>query len=68
MPVFLRVVKEVQVTGTLKQMKVGLRDEGVRPGKLGEGDEMFWMERGGECWKPLGPEDWEGIVGGRARL
>lgn len=66
-PLFLRVTKEFEVTGTMKHQKVGLRNQGVDPGKTGE-DEMFWLPPGGDRYVRFGKGDWERISGGSAKL
>ena len=64
-PVFLRKVGEVRVTGNMKQMKAGLRGEGVDPGKLG-GEKVFWLK--GVRYVEFTREDWEELRGGRVKL
>lgn len=66
-PLFLRLMKQVEVTGTLKHQKVALRNEGVDPANLGN-DEIYWLERGAEGYKKLDPRDWKRIVKGDAKL
>ena len=66
-PLFLRVMKHVEVTGTLKHQKVELRKEGVEPSKTGA-DEMYWLERGGERYVPFDEKGWSRIQNGEARL
>ena len=41
-PVFLRLMNDIQVTGTLKHQKATLRQEGVDASKTG-GDALFWL-------------------------
>ena len=66
-PLFLRLLKEVEVTGTLKHQKVTLRNEGVDPAKTGA-DEIFWLESGAEKYTAFSEKDWQRIVGGSAKL
>lgn len=66
-PLFLRLMKHVEVTGTLKHQKVALRKEGADPANIGE-DEMYWLERGGERYVKLNDTDWKRIVSGEAKL
>lgn len=66
-PLFLRVVKQFEVTGTNKYTKHGLRTEGVDPEKTG-GDVVFWLPPGAEGYQRFGKRDWEGIVGGGVKL
>lgn len=67
-PLFLRLMKdELEVTGTLKHQKVALRNEGVDPSKVGN-DQMFWLQPGGQAYEGFGEREWQGIVGGQAKL
>ncbi|THW93209.1 acetyl-CoA synthetase-like protein, partial [Aureobasidium pullulans] len=66
-PLFLRVVREFEVTGTAKYTKHGLREQGVDPGKVGE-DGLFWLPVGAEAYTEFGKRDWEGVVGGGVKL
>ena len=66
-PLFLRLMKQVDVTGTLKHQKVALRNEGVDPDKLGI-DEVFWLEPGADRYRRFGKKDWEQICNGSAKL
>lgn len=66
-PVFLRVMTHVEVTGTHKHQKVALRNEGVDPEKVGE-DEVFWLEPGAEGYRRFGGREWKRVVGGEAKL
>jgi acyl-CoA synthetase (AMP-forming)/AMP-acid ligase II len=66
-PLFLRVVKEFEVTGTAKYTKHGLREQGVDPSKVGE-DGLFWLPVGAEAYQKFGKRDWDGVVGGGVKL
>lgn len=66
-PIFLRVMRHVETTGTHKHQKVKLREEGADPGKVGE-DELFWLEPGAEEYRRFGQGEWKRIVGGGAKL
>ncbi|KAH0108420.1 acetyl-CoA synthetase-like protein, partial [Aureobasidium melanogenum] len=66
-PLFLRVVKEFEVTGTSKYTKHGLREQGVDPSKTGE-DALYWLPVGAEAYEEFGKRDWENIVGGGVKL
>lgn len=66
-PLFLRVMREMQVTGTNKQQKHLLRAEGVDPIKAREaGDILFWL-RGG-TYVEFEDEDWQKLKLGRIQL
>ena len=64
-PLFLRLCKDMQSTGTLKQQKYAVRLQGVDPAKTGD-DELFWL-RGGTYVK-FSKKDWEELNGGRVKL
>ena len=64
-PIFLRMVKEVAITGNMKQMKAGLRGEGVDPAKLGKG-RVYWL-KGGK-YVAFTSEDWEQLSRGRVKF
>lgn len=64
-PLFLRRLKKMQITGTNKQQKHVVRGEGVDPAKVGE-DELFWLKGG--TYVKFGKGDWEELNGGRVRL
>ncbi|KLU83768.1 fatty acid transporter [Magnaporthiopsis poae ATCC 64411] len=64
-PVFLRLVDEMQSTGTNKQQKQELRAQGVDPAKTG-GDPIFWAREG--TYVPFTAEDWEKLEKGEVRL
>lgn len=66
-PIFLRLRKHVEVTGTLKHQKVALRNEGVDPDNVGE-DEIWWWKPGDEGYTQFRKQDWTRIVGGEAKL
>jgi len=66
-PLFLRVVKEFEVTGTAKYTKHGLREQGVDPGKVGE-DGLFWLPVGADAYEEFGKRDWDNVVGGGVKL
>lgn len=73
-PVFLRIVARSSHIHNFKQNKVGLRQEGVDPTKLGahekEGsqDEFLWLKPGSESYVPFVKNDWNMLSKGEARL
>lgn len=66
-PVFVRVQSGVglQTTGTNKQQKHVLRDQGADPSKT-EGDQMFWLKDG--TYAPWGVKEWRLLEAGEIRL
>lgn len=67
LPLFLRVIKDhkTQTTGTMKQQKNHLRDEGVSPQKTGD-EPVFWLRNG--TYQRFGERDWAELNGGRVKL
>lgn len=66
-PLFVRVVKQFEVTGTNKYTKHGLREQGVDISKVGD-DKLFWLRPGAEAYEKFGKKEWEGLVGGGVKL
>lgn len=64
-PRFLRFVRNAEKTGNHKQLKVGLRKEGIDPRKIG-GDEVYWLQNG--AYVKFGEADWNSLIAGKARL
>lgn len=66
-PLFLRLVKgELEITGTVKQTKVQLRNEGVDPESVGE-DQVLWLPTQ-DSYEPFAKKDWQALVSGQAKL
>lgn len=64
-PIFLRVRDgEMVTTGNFKQVKHGLRVEGVDPEKCK--DEIWWLR--GKEYRRFTKKDWEELKGGKVRL
>ena len=64
-PLFLRILKKIQMTGTNKQQKHHVRLQGINPAKT-EGDEFFWLKGG--SYVPFRPRDWEDLNNGSVKL
>ncbi|KAH9211584.1 AMP-binding enzyme [Leptodontidium sp. 2 PMI_412] len=64
-PLFLRLTKQMELTGTNKQQKHVVRSQGVDPAKMGE-DELFWLKGG--TYVRFGEGDWMELNGGRVKL
>ncbi|KAL2136993.1 hypothetical protein VTI74DRAFT_11175 [Chaetomium olivicolor] len=66
-PLFLRLLKEVgmQNTGTNKQQKHLLRQQGIDPANV-DGDALFWLKEG--TYVPFGPRDWKALEQGAVKL
>jgi acyl-CoA synthetase (AMP-forming)/AMP-acid ligase II len=71
-PVFLRLLRDEGAsnrTGTNKQQKVALRDEGVDPAKVeAKGDLVFWLPPGGEAYQRFGAKEWSRLTSGELKL
>ena len=65
-PLFVRAVREIRATGTNKQQKHVLREQGVDPQRLGPGERMYWLRDG--TYVPFREKDWEELQGGMVRL
>ena len=64
-PIFLRAVREAAITGNMKQLKAGLRGEGVDPAKVGE-EKVYWLQGG--RYVEFTSRDWEALKEGRVKL
>ncbi|KAL1796886.1 hypothetical protein ACET3X_005426 [Alternaria dauci] len=66
-PVWIRVTKEMQLTGTNKQQKVELQREGIDPRVVEEkGDVLYWLRDG--TYKRFTLQDLKSIEGGDVKL
>lgn len=64
-PLFIRVVDKMETTGTQKQLKVRLRNEGVDPNVVK--DPIFWLQNG-NVYKAFTTSDWVALQNGRVKL
>lgn len=64
-PIFLRVTKQMELTGTNKQQKYVVRSQGVDPMKTGA-DELYWLRDG--RYVRFGHGEWQELNGGRVKL
>ncbi|KAI8925060.1 fatty acid transport protein [Entophlyctis helioformis] len=65
-PLFIRIMPEMQMTGTHKQVKYDLRNQGCNPSKVK--DPLFWLAPGATEYTPFTAEDYNKLGAGRARL
>lgn len=65
-PVFVRMLPEMESTGTFKQRKVTLRNEGIDLDKIR--DEMFYFDADEKKYIPYTREVYNSIVTGKSRL
>lgn len=64
-PIFLRLMPEMQTTGTHKHQKHNLRTEGVDPSKV-DLNTVYWLQD--REYVPFREKDWKMIVEGAAKL
>ena len=65
-PIFLRRMAAFEVTGTFKQQKVQLREQGIQVDKIS--DPIFWLNPATQKYEPFGPEQLRSITAGQAKL
>lgn len=69
-PIFVRVSDNIQATGTNKQLKNDLRNEGIDPSAVsassGGRDKLFWLK--GNQYVPFTQADWENLQIGKVKL
>ncbi|KAG0343168.1 hypothetical protein BG004_005456 [Podila humilis] len=63
-PLFIRKVPEMEITGTFKQRKVELVNEGINPDTIS--DEMLWLD--GHSYKPFKTSEHQRVINGSAKL
>ncbi|KPI38331.1 Fatty acid transporter protein [Cyphellophora attinorum] len=70
-PLFLRIMKEMEYTGTNKMQKGRLKAEGIDVAKIHAGettDLLYWLPPGRDEYMPYGSRDWESIQSGKVKL
>ena len=65
-PAFVRIVPEMDVTGTLKQRKRDLAADGYDPTRVT--DPLYARDDAAASYRPLTDEVWRAIQGGRLRF
>eukprot|EP01065_Artemidia_motanka_P043925 TRINITY_DN6177_c0_g2_i1.p1 TRINITY_DN6177_c0_g2~~TRINITY_DN6177_c0_g2_i1.p1 ORF type:complete len:665 (+),score=274.10 TRINITY_DN6177_c0_g2_i1:90-1997(+) len=65
-PLIVRFVQQVELTGTFKHKKVDYRKEGCNPENVK--DEMWWFNPAVKAFQGYGSEQYQSIVSGKARL
>ncbi|TKA56719.1 hypothetical protein B0A53_01914 [Rhodotorula sp. CCFEE 5036] len=66
-PHFIRLVDSLEQTGTAKQTKVALRNEGVDPDAVGT-DLVYWLDPDSRVYRPFKREHWEALKAGKVKL
>ncbi|HEY0107824.1 MAG TPA: long-chain-acyl-CoA synthetase [Rhizomicrobium sp.] len=65
-PVFLRLLPQLEITGTFKQRKVELVKDGFDPGTIR--DPLYWLDPASGAYEPLTAEAVDAIATGRVKL
>jgi fatty-acyl-CoA synthase len=65
-PLFLRLQPEIEITGTFKQRKVDLVEEGFDPRKIAV--PLYWLNPATARYERLGERDYDAICDGRIKL
>ncbi len=65
-PIFLRLVKQVQATGNNKQQKHVLRTQGIDPDQIPEDEKIYWLQMG--RYVPFERKDWNALTAGKVWL
>jgi fatty-acyl-CoA synthase len=65
-PLFIRLQKQLEVTGTFKVRKVDLVNDGFNPAKIA--DELLWLDCTTNSYKPLDSQTYNGILAREVRL
>jgi fatty-acyl-CoA synthase len=65
-PVFLRLTPEMEITGTFKQRKVELVQEGFDPAKIAE--PIYWLDHATQAYERLDAAQYAAIVSGQVKL
>ncbi|KAF9280229.1 hypothetical protein BGZ68_007426 [Mortierella alpina] len=63
-PIFIRKMPEMEITGTFKQRKVELVNEGIDPKTIA--NEMLWLD--GHHYKPFKAAEHQRVISGKAKL
>lgn len=66
-PLFLRIVPSIDATGTVKQLKVALRNEGIEHAKCGS-DPLYWLPPGAKAYVPFESKDYAALQKGQVKL
>lgn len=65
-PLFLRVVRTMEVTGTFKQQKVKFRKEGIEVDLIPKDEPLYWLQ--GATFVRFGWQELEWIKSGASKL
>lgn len=65
-PKFLRLMPEMEVTGTFKHRKVDYMKQGFDPRTIPE--RMYWHNPATNQYEPFGVQEFNNVVSGKAKL
>ena len=65
-PVFVRLLPELEITGTFKQRKVELVKDGFNPATIR--DPLYWFDHANGRYEMLTGEQYAAIIGGRVKF
>lgn len=65
-PVFIRFVPSMEMTGTFKQQKVEFRNQGIDLSKIPESDPVFWLQ--GSTYVPFTVDEFAKVGAGKVKL
>ncbi|HXC56987.1 MAG TPA: long-chain-acyl-CoA synthetase [Rhizomicrobium sp.] len=65
-PVFVRLLSELEITGTFKQRKIELVKDGFDPGAIA--DPLYWLNHATGAYETLTADMYAAIVGGRVKF
>jgi fatty-acyl-CoA synthase len=65
-PVFVRLLPQMEITGTFKQRKVELVKEGFDPSAIAE--PLYWLDPATYKYEPLDTAGYADIISGRVKL
>lgn len=66
-PFFLRIVPVMEQTGTVKHLKVALRQQGINHEQV-QGDQLWWLPPSAHEYRPFTPQDLQELAAGRVKL
>ena len=67
-PIFVRVLRQLDYTGTFKIQKGKLKAEGVDVDRIGADEGIYWLPPGEKAYVPFRRKQWEELKSGRVRL
>jgi len=65
-PLFLRIMPEIEITGTFKHRKVEMRDQGYNPSTIT--DKLYYLNTAKKIYEPLTPAIYQQLNSGKSRL